>query len=51
MDFANLIGNMAVVTNQAGPEYEKRAAYIGQMAHCMLAAATGRHREPGEPVN
>lgn len=41
MEFANMIGNMAVVTKEAGPEYEKRAAYVGRWAHCVLAAAQG----------
>jgi hypothetical protein len=51
MDFANKIGNMALVTRDAGPEYAKRAEYLAGMAHCVLAAAQGRPKDPGEQVN
>lgn len=51
MDLANKIGNMAMVTRDAGPEYEKRAEYLAGIAHCVLAAAQGRPKAPGEQLN
>lgn len=51
MDFANMIGNMAMVTRDAGPEYEKRAEYLAGMAHCVLASAQSRPAKPSEPLN
>jgi hypothetical protein len=39
MEFANMIGNAALATSEAGPEYKVRGEYIGAWAHCVLSVA------------
>lgn len=51
MELANRIGNMAVVSAETAPEFERRGEMLATMAFCVLAAAQGRERDPGEAVN
>lgn len=41
MELAETIGNVAMMTHEAGPEYEGRAVYIASWAHMVRAAALG----------
>ncbi len=41
MELAEAIGEAAKMTMEAGPQYERRAAYIGSWAHMVRAAALG----------
>jgi hypothetical protein len=40
-ELAETLGGVAMMTQEVGPEYERRAAYIGSWAHMVRAAATG----------
>lgn len=42
MTLAETIGGVALMTHQAGEQYHRRAAYLGQWAHMVRAAALGR---------
>jgi hypothetical protein len=43
-ELAETLGGVAFMTQEAGKEYERRAAYIGSMAHMVRAAAHGAGR-------
>ena len=40
-ELAETLGGVAHMTQQAGEEYKRRAAYIGTWAHMVRAAAEG----------
>ncbi|WP_206237959.1 hypothetical protein [Novosphingobium terrae] len=48
MQLANRIGNMAMVTESAGPQFETRAGYLAIMAFCVKAAAEGPSGASGQ---
>lgn len=48
---ANAVGSMAGITGQNAPEFERRGAMLAEIAFCVLAAAKGDDREPGEQIN
>jgi hypothetical protein len=44
MELAETLGGVTMMTQEAGPEYARRAAYIGSWAHMVRAAAIGAAR-------
>ena len=44
-ELAETIGRIAVMTADAGEQYQRRAAYIGSWAHMVRAAAQGAGRK------
>jgi hypothetical protein len=38
-ELAETLGGVADMTRQAGPDFQRRAAYIGSLAHMVRAAA------------
>jgi hypothetical protein len=51
MELANRIGNMAVITGETAPEFERRGEYLATMAFCVLAGAQGAPTSPENRPN
>lgn len=43
-EWAETLGGVTMITQQAGDEYQQRAKYLGSWAHMVRAAALGAER-------
>lgn len=48
LELAETIGNVGLMTHEAGYQYERRAKYILQWAHMLKAAADGAASAPSD---